>query len=82
MLPEEAHAALQAALAFDIHLYGDDRLHSRAFALAQRFSLPAAYDAHYLALAERLEAEFWTADERLVRKVEAQLPWVHLLENG
>ncbi|HEX6305251.1 MAG TPA: hypothetical protein VFZ76_13740 [Anaerolineales bacterium] len=42
--------------------------------------MPSAYYAQYLALAERLEAEFWTADERLARKVERQLPWVHLLE--
>ena len=25
------------------------------------------YDAHYLALAEALDCEFWTADEKLVR---------------
>jgi alpha-galactosidase len=49
----------------------------RVFALAQRLALPAAHDAHYLALAERLGAEFWTADQRLVRAVQPQLSWVH-----
>ena len=36
-------------------------------------------DAHYLALAQRLGAEFWTADRRLVQAVQATLPWVNLV---
>ncbi len=79
LLPEEADAAIASALAFDISLYADDVLHTRAISLARKFSLPAVYDAHYLALAERLGAEFWTADKRLAQKVEAELDWVHLL---
>jgi predicted nucleic acid-binding protein len=77
MLPEEGAEALEAALALDIALYGDADLHRRALELAQRFSLPATHDAHYLALAERLGAEFWTADRRLTRAVQVTLPWVH-----
>jgi predicted nucleic acid-binding protein len=49
-------------------------------ALAERFSLPAAYDAHYLALADWLGGEFWTADRKLVRAVEDELPWVRVVE--
>ncbi len=78
--PEEAADALEAALGLDIALYGDRDLHRRALALAGRFSLPAAYDAHYLALAERLGAEFWTADRRLTHAIGAALPWVHQLD--
>jgi predicted nucleic acid-binding protein len=48
--------------------------------MAERFSLPAAYDAHYLALAEWLGGQFWTADGRLARRIQASLPWVHLVE--
>jgi predicted nucleic acid-binding protein len=69
--------ALQAALALPLHLHGDTGLHQRALDLAERFSLPAAYDAHYLALAEWLGAEFWTADHRLVQAVQPDLAWVH-----
>jgi len=60
--------------------YGEPDLHWRAVELAARFSLAAAYDAHYLALAEHLGGEFWTADGRLARMVQASLPWVHLME--
>ena len=72
--------AFKAALALPLELHGEPELHWRALELANRFSLPAAYDAHYLALAELLEGEFWTADEGLARAVGASLPWVHLVE--
>ena len=47
---------------------------------AERFSLPAAYDAHYLALAQYLSAEFWSADKKLIRAVQTTLPWVHSID--
>jgi predicted nucleic acid-binding protein len=68
--------ALRAALSLPLRLYGEPELHARALDLAERLSLPAAYDAHYLALADWLGAEFWTADQRLVRAVQDELPWV------
>jgi predicted nucleic acid-binding protein len=71
--------AFRAALALPLELHGEPDLHWRALDLADRFSLPAAYDAHYLALAELLEGEFWTADGRLARTVQSSLPWVHLV---
>jgi predicted nucleic acid-binding protein len=64
---------------FSIVVYQDSALHRQALEVAERFSLPAAYDAHYLALAQRLGAEFWTADRKLVAAVRGSLPWVHLL---
>ncbi|MCS6938258.1 MAG: type II toxin-antitoxin system VapC family toxin [Roseiflexaceae bacterium] len=76
----EAETLLDLALRLDIELVGDSELHRRALQLAGAFSLPATYDAHYLALAERLGAEFWTADARLVRAVQSRLPWVHSLD--
>jgi predicted nucleic acid-binding protein len=72
--------ALQAALALPLELHGEADLHWRALDLASKCSLPSAYDAHYLALAELLEGEFWTADGRLARTVQSSLPWVHLVE--
>jgi predicted nucleic acid-binding protein len=74
------HLALRAALALPLRLYGEPELHTRALDLASRLSLPAAYDAHYLALADWMGAEFWTADRRLARAVEDELPWVRVLD--
>lgn len=53
--------------------------HQRAMEMARRFGRPAAYDAHYLVLAERLGIEFWTADRRLANAVQQSLSWVHLV---
>ncbi len=72
--------SFRAALALPLELHGEPDLHWRALVLADKFSLPAAYDAHYLALAELLGGEFWTADGRLARTVQSSLPWVHLVE--
>jgi len=54
-------------------------LSMRALELARQHGLPATYDAHYLALAEREGCEYWTADERLWNAVRAPLPWVRWL---
>lgn len=52
----------------------DARLAVRAIELAARFDQRAAYDARYLALAEHLRCELWTADERLWNATRATLP--------
>ncbi|HEY3231696.1 MAG TPA: type II toxin-antitoxin system VapC family toxin, partial [Roseiflexaceae bacterium] len=56
-----------------------DGLHRRAWEIAHQFKRPAAYDAHYLALAEIAGCPFWTADERLFNAVKDQLGWVRWL---
>ncbi len=70
--------ALEAALALPIQLHGERGLHRQALRFAQRYSLPATYDAHYLALADQLGAEFWTADQRLAATLESNLSWIRL----
>ncbi|OFV96926.1 MAG: hypothetical protein A3H28_07810 [Acidobacteria bacterium RIFCSPLOWO2_02_FULL_61_28] len=52
-------------------------IHPRALELTERFGLPTAYDAHYLALAESHRCQCWTADERLWNTVQGEFPWVH-----
>jgi len=52
-------------------------LNLRAMDLAKHFGLPATYDAHYLALAERKDCSFWTADARMWKVVKDQFDWVH-----
>jgi predicted nucleic acid-binding protein len=56
-------------------------LHQRASELARYFYRPAAYDAHYLALAEISDCPFWTADKRLFNAVREELSWVNWLGN-
>jgi predicted nucleic acid-binding protein len=60
-------------------LHSDPRLLERAIDLAAQYRLPAAYDAHYLAVAEALGAPFWTTDQRLFNSVQTGLSWVHLV---
>jgi len=54
----------------------DFKLSLRAIELADRFNLPATYDSHYLALAEREGCELWTADTRLWNSIKGKLTWV------
>lgn len=76
------HAAarvIRSALEMPVTLHGDQELHRRALQVASRYRLPAAYDAHYVALAERLSVDLWTADARLVKALEDRLAWVRLV---
>jgi predicted nucleic acid-binding protein len=73
--------ALAESMTLPIRLYSDEDLHGAAVDLAERFHLPAAYGAHYLALAERLGIDFYTGDRRLWNTVRHQLPWVRLVES-
>ena len=54
-------------LALPIELRDMPELHARAIELAGELRQGAAYDAHYLALAEILECDMWTADGRFYR---------------
>jgi predicted nucleic acid-binding protein len=76
---DEAKNFLEIALNLGIKFQGDIELHKRALNLAQIYNLPATYDAHYLALAERLDCELWTADRRLFNTVKSSLSWVKLV---
>ncbi len=68
-----ARQLLELALDLEIELHSELDIHHQAFRIAQELTLPAAYDAHYLALAKRLGAELWTADQRLARVASAEV---------
>lgn len=81
MLIDEAKEGLEEILSLGVELefLEGSELSKRALELALQFGLPATYDPHYLALAEHVGCEFWSADARLWRAVKDELPWVHLL---
>ncbi len=77
--PQEAQAGLAAILALEVTLVpADDALCRSALHFAERLGQSAAYDGFYLALASRLQAEFWTTDQRLVNAArQAGIRWTH-----
>lgn len=73
---EAAFAALRLLPVRIIEVPG---LYDRAWVLARELNRPTIYDCIYLALAEALGCEFWTADTRLWRVANPQFPWVRTL---
>lgn len=74
---EQRSRILRSFFAFRVALLRPSGLHELAGELAAAMGLPATYDAHYLALAQREGIEFWTGDEKLYNTVHKTLPWVH-----
>lgn len=77
---EQAEQALRTVHRLRVEMINEDEeLSLRALDLAGKLGQSKAYDAFYLALAEKLVVEFWTADERLVNRCrkDLKLSWVH-----
>lgn len=64
---DAAKDLMQDLMSLGVVLHETPRLHMRALELASQLKQGAVYDAHYLALAESLGCEMWTADQRLYR---------------
>lgn len=62
-----AKELVQDLFSLGVVLHQTPSLHMRALELASQLNQGVAYDAHYLALAESLDCEMWTADQRLYR---------------
>ena len=73
---EQSIVHLEDFLSVPIELRNPPGLHRRALILADTYGLPAAYGAHYLALAEHLDCPLWTDDRRLLRIVGDRLLFV------
>ncbi len=76
---DEAEQMVEDLLALDIQRVAPTlELHLSALFWAERIGQSKVYDAQYLALAENLSAEFWTADQRLFHTLrEMGVDWVH-----
>jgi len=79
--PEDAETALDTLLSYPVELYFDEALLKRGYELATEHNRPTAYDAQYLAVAERLSCEFWSADERLFNAVKDRFTSIRWLGN-
>lgn len=77
---EAVDRTMALLLQLPITAVDDDDLHRRALAAARRYDIASVYDAHYLALAERMGIELVTADAAMHRRVTEAAPWVRLLE--
>lgn len=78
---EQGLIARDQLLSYPVMLHFDDALLKRGYELAEEFNRPTAYDAQYLALAERLSCDFWTADERMFNAVNGKFPMIRWLGN-
>jgi predicted nucleic acid-binding protein len=78
LTPDEGKRALVLAHELDVQLIPPDDAQTRlAFDWTLRLNRGAAYDSFYLALAETLRCELWTADQRLHHAVGQS--WVHFV---
>ncbi len=73
----DAVRLLEHLLASGIELRDEPDIHVRALQFANRLQQGAVYDAHYLALADILGCEYWTADERFYRAALSSSQNVH-----
>lgn len=76
---DEGVEAIHQVLALDVQIMLPDEMQSL---LAYQWSLKlkqiAAYNCFYIAIAETLDAEFWTADKCLYHSLRSEgLEWVH-----
>ena len=77
---DEAEQALRTIHGLRVEMINEDEeLSLRALELSGKLGQSKAYDAFYLALAEKLVVEFWTVDERLFNRCrkDLKLSWVH-----
>ena len=77
--PDEGFQILTRLLALPIGFVATEDLHLAAWETAMKLKQSIAYDAHYLALAEALGCELWTADRKLYQMAAAKIPQVHLV---
>jgi predicted nucleic acid-binding protein len=80
LTPEQAEASFAKLVSLPIQLISAPTQRQRAWELASKFNFATVYDATYLALAELMGCEFWTADHRLFAGVRDSLRFVRYLD--
>lgn len=75
----QAGQLLAGLLDMGIEIRESPQIHFRAMELARELQRPAVYDTHYLALADILGCDLWTADERFFNSVKQRQPRIRWL---
>jgi predicted nucleic acid-binding protein len=73
---DEAEQALDQFLQLPVRIVSSPELYQRAFLLSRDHRIAAVYDSLYVVLAQELQTEFWTADERLINSISSVASWV------
>jgi predicted nucleic acid-binding protein len=83
MSSDDARLALASLERFPIQVVlPDSGLLDLSLVWAGKLNQTVAYDAQYVALAENLSAEFWTADQRLIGSLHhLNIQWAHWVED-
>lgn len=76
---DAAAGLLEALRSTGVEFRHSMTLYRRALAIAEQLGQGAVYDSVYLALAESLDCELWTADVRFQRAARTQFANVRLL---
>ena len=79
LLSEEGEEAFELYLGIGVRCIDTPEVQKRAWRLAKRFNLPRTYDMQYLAVAELMSCELWTADRKLVNSLRGKVPRVKWL---
>ena len=74
---EVASYLMENLLSSGIELDETPLLHGRALELASQLRLGAVCDVHCLALAESLECELWTADQKFIQVASPAFQNIH-----
>ncbi|MBX3086615.1 MAG: type II toxin-antitoxin system VapC family toxin [Anaerolineae bacterium] len=77
--PEQGRTMLAQLLRYPVEFHEDDALLKEAYEFATHFNRPGTYDTQYVALADRFQCEFWTADERSANSIQAQFGLIRWL---
>lgn len=76
---QQAIALLDGLLDAGLDFKEPAGLHARAIEIATELRQDAVYDAHYLSLAELMDCQLWTADERFYRAAVSKFKFVRWL---
>jgi len=77
----DATRLIEQFLRFPVNLTTLPDLFQQALVVADAYALPAAYDAHYIALAQGLHCDLWTDDRRLLGLLGGRLAFVRWIDD-